>query len=112
MDGFSFYKHTRVALRVQPIAGIMRAVCEKFVVSPVELCSQRRQAHLVRPRHIAFWLCKELTWASFPEIGRMFGNRDHSTVIYGVNKIQAEVDAVTEIGLAALALKDKLRGEQ
>jgi len=112
MDGLDFYEPTRAALRVQPIAGIMRAVCEKFVISQIELCSARRQSHLVRPRHIAFWLCKELTLASFPEIGRLFGNRDHSTIIYGVNKIQAEVDALTETGIAALSLKVRLRGEQ
>ena len=112
MDGFSFTDETRAALRVQPIGAIMRAVCEKFVVSQMELCSQRRQAHLVRPRHVAFWLCKELTAATYPEIARMFGGRDHTTILHGVKKIEAEVNAVSELGIAALVLKDKLRGEQ
>lgn len=112
MDGFSFDSETRAALRVQPIEAIMWAVCEKYGLSQVELCSQRRQVHLVRPRHIAFWLCKELTLASFPEIGRMFGNRDHATIIHGVKKIQAEVDAASELGLAAIDLKMQLGAKQ
>jgi chromosomal replication initiation ATPase DnaA len=42
----------------------------------------------------------------------MFGGRDHTTILHGVKKIEAEVNAVSELGIAALVLKDKLRGEQ
>lgn len=109
MDGFSFTGETRSALRVQPIGGIIRAVCEEYLVSQLELSSQRRSRHLVVPRHIAFWLCKELTLATYPEIGRMFGGRDHTTIMHGAKKIQIEVDAGSPIGQAALKLKGALQ---
>jgi hypothetical protein len=66
---------------------ILRAVCREFDITKVELLSDRRSADVVRPRHIAFSLCKHLTTCSLPEIGRRFGGRDHSTVLHGVRKL-------------------------
>ncbi len=53
-----------------------------------ELCSKNRSRHISKPRHIAMFLSKQLTDASYPEIGKLFGGKDHATVIHGVNKIK------------------------
>ena len=69
------------------IERIQQLVCETFGVSEPDLCSPRRTQVLVHPRQIAMYLCRELTSASLPAIGRAFGGRDHTTVHYAVNRI-------------------------
>ncbi len=54
-----------------------------------ELCSKNRSRYVSKPRQIAMFLSKQLTDASYPEIGKLFGGKDHATVIHGVNKIKA-----------------------
>ncbi len=66
---------------------IQREVCEAFGLTVTELCSQRRTQEVVHPRQIAMYLCRELTDLSLPRIGEHFGGRDHTTVLYAVNKI-------------------------
>ena len=53
-----------------------------------ELCSKNRSRNISKPRQIAMFLSKQMTDASYPEIGRLFGGKDHATVIHGVNKIR------------------------
>ena len=83
---------------VPSIRLIIDTVCVQYNLSYVEICGNCRQRHLIVPRHIAYWLCKKLTMASYPEIGRKFNNRDHTTIMHGAKKIQIEVDAKTWIG--------------
>jgi chromosomal replication initiator protein len=71
------------------IEDIQRAVCTHFKIDRGEMASQRRTRVVARPRQIAMYLAKELTPRSFPEIGRRFGGRDHSTVIHAVKTIEA-----------------------
>ena len=52
-----------------------------------EMFSPRRARSVARPRQIAMYLCKQLTSRSLPEIGRKFGNRDHTTVMHAVRKV-------------------------
>jgi chromosomal replication initiator protein len=69
------------------IESIQRVVATSFGVSVADLCSPRRSQDIVHPRQIAMYLCRELTDASLPRIGDSFGGRDHTTVLYAVNKI-------------------------
>jgi hypothetical protein len=69
-----------------PLSQIKSYVCRKYEVSLRELISTRRYVKLVRARHEAFWLARQYTSNSFPEIGRAFGNRDHSTILHGARK--------------------------
>ncbi len=71
------------------IEDIQRAVCSHFRIDRSEMASARRSRAVARPRQIAMYLAKELTPRSFPEIGRRFGGRDHSTVIHAVRTIEA-----------------------
>lgn len=60
---------------------ISTTVCSHFSIRPSDLRSRRRSRHLVVPRQVAMYLCRQLMQASFPQIGELFG-RDHSTVIH------------------------------
>ncbi|MFO1187908.1 MAG: chromosomal replication initiator protein DnaA [Alphaproteobacteria bacterium] len=83
-----FVKHlVRTADRRITIEEIQKEVSSFYGVSMRDLLSHRRDRQIVRPRQIAMFLAKELTTRSLPEIGRRFGGRDHTTVLYGVRKI-------------------------
>ena len=67
---------------------IQRSVCEHFNIKMAEMSSARRARAVARPRQIAMYLAKMMTSRSLPEIGRKFGNRDHTTVMHAVRKIE------------------------
>ena len=73
------------------IEDILRIVSRHFAVSKQDILSQRRHRSVVRPRQIGMYLAKQLTSRSLPEIGRRFGNRDHTTVLHAIRKIDKEV---------------------
>jgi len=67
---------------------IQRTVCHFYRIDRAEMSSKRRARAVVRPRQVAMYLAKVLTPRSYPEIGRKFGGRDHSTVIHAVRLIE------------------------
>jgi chromosomal replication initiator protein len=74
------------------IEDILRVVSRHFGVSKGDLLSQRRHRSVVWPRQIGMYLAKQLTARSLPEIGRRFGNRDHTTVLHAIRKIESELN--------------------
>ena len=79
------------------IEDIQRIVARHYNVSRQELVSNRRTRVIVKPRQIAMYLSKTLTPRSFPEIGRRFGGRDHTTVLHAVRKIEELISADTKL---------------
>jgi chromosomal replication initiator protein len=75
------------------IEDILKVVSRHFGVSKGDILSQRRHRSVVWPRQIGMYLAKQLTSRSLPEIGRRFGNRDHTTVLHAIRKIEGELDA-------------------
>jgi chromosomal replication initiator protein len=73
------------------IEEIQRKVADHYSIRLADIHSTKRSNHVARPRQIAMYLSKMLTTASFPEIGRKFGGRDHTTVIHAVKRIDALV---------------------
>jgi chromosomal replication initiator protein len=73
------------------IEDILRIVSRHYAVSKQDILSQRRHRSVVRPRQIGMYLAKHLTSRSLPEIGRRFGDRDHTTVLHAIRKIDKEV---------------------
>ncbi len=69
------------------VDAVKRVVCRHFGISHKEIMSSRRMQKVVRPRQIAMYLCREKTTRSTPDIGRMFGGRDHTTVLHAIQKI-------------------------
>ena len=87
---------------------IQRAVSTHFEVKQIDLISERRAVAIARPRQIAMYLAKRLTTRSLPEIGRKFGNRDHSTVIHAVRRIEDLRGKDVEIDSAVRTLMRQL----
>ncbi|MDC3176582.1 chromosomal replication initiator protein DnaA [Alphaproteobacteria bacterium] len=78
----------RSSQRKVNIEQIQKKVSEHFNVKMSDMSSARRSRTIARPRQIAMYLSKNLTSRSLPEIGRRFGNRDHTTVIHAVKKVE------------------------
>ena len=74
------------------IGQIQSTVADVFDVDVSVINGKTRWAEYVRPRHIAMYLARMNTRASFPEIGRRFGGRDHTTVMHACNKIADLLD--------------------
>ncbi len=66
---------------------VIRAVAEKFQMQPTQLKQKTNAQNVAYPRQVAMYLIKELTQSSLPEIGRVFGGKHHTTVMYSVQKI-------------------------
>lgn len=77
-------KHQNKTINIELI---QKKVAEYYIVKLADLSSVKKDKTTAMARHIAMYLAKQLTKASLPEIGRKFGGRDHTTVIYSVNKI-------------------------
>jgi chromosomal replication initiator protein len=73
------------------VEAIQGVVAECFNISRAGMCSKKRSKQFVVPRQVAMYLSRTLTKAPLTEIGGLFGGRDHTTVIYGCNKIEAEM---------------------
>ena len=84
---------------------IMATVANFYNVKVSDLKGSRRLKQLVRPRHVAMYLIRKFTDHSFPEIGRMFGNRDHATVQHAVKKIKAQSKQDVDIRSAVQTLE-------
>ena len=96
-------------LRAEPkkavtVESIQKAVAQYFTVKVADLKGNRRHRAISRPRMIAMYLSRELTGASFPEIGMRFGGKDHSTVINACKRIRAlqQDDDDTETALTSI----------
>ena len=90
---------------------VIQTVCDEFTIAREQILGPRRSRYLSRPRQIAFWLCRETTQASFPQIGMAF-DRDHTTILHGCRQVDSWIiDAPLgsfERDLASIA--QKLRG--
>ncbi len=87
---------------------IVRIVAEYYGVEVSAVCGQSRSKETVRPRHIAMFLAREQAGASLPQIGAAMGGRDHTTILYGVNKITEEIEQDDSLRREVLAIRERL----
>ena len=80
--------HLKGAERKVTVDEIQKAVCEHYGMKQADLLSPKRTRAIARPRQVAMSLAKALTTRSYPDIGRRFGNRDHTTVLHAVRQIE------------------------
>ncbi len=92
------------------IADIHKVVIDHFKISKAELLSTRRHQSIARPRQIAMFLAKEMTTRSLPEIGRRFGGKDHTTVLYAVRRIRALMKDDRDLTRTVSILRQSLGG--
>jgi chromosomal replication initiator protein len=90
------------------VEDIQRTVCHHFKLRSTDLLSKDRHKSIAFARHVAMYLCKQRLKCSFPELGRAFGNRDHTTVISGVRKIEALRSTDAEVRAHIEAIERKL----
>ncbi len=90
------------------VEDIQRAVCHHFKLRSTDLLSKDRHKSIAFARHVAMYLCKQRLKCSFPELGRAFGNRDHTTVISAVRKVEALRTSDPEVRAHLEALERKL----
>ena len=76
---------------------ILNAVATHFRVQVADLIGPKRDKSIARPRQIAMYMMREETQVSLPEVGRILGGRDHTTVMYGCDKISKELEHNTEL---------------
>ena len=74
---------------------IIKTVCDYYNVTVDDINSKKRSADIAHPRHVATWLCRNMTESSQDQVGKAVGNRDHSTVINSINKINEELSSNT-----------------
>ncbi len=98
----------RASERKLTIDEIMKVTCEHYSLRMSDMTSARRARTVARPRQMAMYLAKKLTPRSYPEIGRRFGGRDHTTVLYAVRKIEELMAADDQIAEDAQLLQRKL----
>jgi chromosomal replication initiator protein len=87
---------------------ILRAVAEKFNMQPQQLKQKSNARHISYPRQIAMYLIKDLTQASLPEIGRVFGGKHHTTVLHSVQKIERLRQTDTDLNRLIHSLIDSV----
>lgn len=90
---------------------IKRIVCKNFNIKLSDMESSNRAVKYSHPRHIAMYLCRNLTDLSLPKIGEFFGNRDHSTVIYSFDKISSEIKINEKTAKMVEKLEKEIKGE-
>jgi len=95
-------------IKLISVESIQNLVASHFNLNIQELLSPRRSRSLARPRQIAMYLSKQYTTNSLPDIGRKFANRDHTTVIHAVKKIDALIKMDDEIRQGVAEIKKKL----
>jgi len=74
--------------RAITIESIQKYVADYYQMKVHELKSRNNSKSIALPRQVAMYLCKQLTTASLPEIGRSFGGKHHSTVLHSIRKVQ------------------------
>ncbi len=92
------------------VENIQKTVADFFGIKIADMYSKRRPANIARPRQIAMYLAKELTQKSLPEIGELFGGRDHTTVLHAVRKIGLDRTKNPECNHELHVLEQTLKG--
>ena len=92
------------------VENIQKTVADFYKIKVADMYSKKRPASIARPRQIAMFLAKELTKKSLPEIGELFGGRDHTTVLHAVRKIGEERKSNPELNQQLHVLEQTLKG--
>lgn len=106
-------KDLMVAQEMRPVRidWIQRIVSQVYKISRQDLVSQRRTQAVVRPRQIAMYLCKTMTPRSLPDIGKRFGNRDHTTVLHAIRKIEGLISKDEHLRREIESLRRRIEDE-
>lgn len=93
--------------RATSFTTILHVVSDHYAVTPADIQGNKRHQQVVTARQMAMFLCRELLGSSFPSLGRLFGGKDHSTVMYSVKKMQQIQSSNKDIHILVTELKRK-----
>ena len=108
IEALKDYVNTNIFIN-NSIASIQSTVADYFKISIDDLKSKRRTNNIVRPRHIAMYLCRMETDENLVKIGMEFGGRDHSTVSTAIDKIKEELETDDNLNKMLKEIKTKLQ---
>lgn len=91
------------------VENIQKTVADFYKIKVADMYSKKRPASIAKPRQIAMYLSKEMTQKSLPEIGELFGGRDHTTVLHAVRKIAQSRQQDTELNQQLHVLEQTLK---
>lgn len=91
------------------VENIQKTVADFYKIKVADMYSKKRPASIAKPRQVAMYLSKELTQKSLPELGELFGGRDHTTVLHAVRKIAQERQQNTELNQQLHVLEQTLK---
>ena len=91
------------------VENIQKTVADFYKIKVADMYSKKRPASIARPRQIAMYIAKEMTQKSLPEIGELFGGRDHTTVLHAVRKIEKAIGGDTVLSEEVELLKRMLQ---
>jgi len=87
---------------------IKALVADYYDISTASLTSKRRAPKYSHPRFIAYWLAREMTDCSYPEIGRAFGDRDHTTIMHGCSCVEGWIAQNDDRGFEAKEIRARV----
>ncbi|MCL2336865.1 MAG: chromosomal replication initiator protein DnaA [Firmicutes bacterium] len=90
---------------------IQEVVSNHYNITAEELRSKKRTQKLTYPRQVAMYLSRKLVDKSLPQLGQLFGGRDHTTIIHGCDKISDESERDITLRLTLIELEKKIKGE-
>lgn len=89
------------------VEAIQKAVARRFGVTRWEMLSERRAKRIAIPRHVAVYLARRLTQFSYPKIARLFGNRDHTSLINSVNRTEELMEKSEQFAAIVMEIKGR-----
>ena len=101
-------KEVTLELAEQALKDIISMVAEHFDVTVDDLCGNKRNSKIVTPRQIAMYLCREIISTPLKSIGKCLGNRDHTTIMHGIDKIEKEINNDENLKNTIETLKKKI----
>ena len=93
------------------VEGIIDVVADHFNITPQDIRGTKRSRNIAYPRQIAMYLCRHMTDNSLQSIGELMGNKDHSTVLHGIDKIEKDLVSDENLNNTMDILKKKISPE-
>ncbi|MGE5641753.1 MAG: chromosomal replication initiator protein DnaA [Byssovorax cruenta] len=90
---------------------IIELVAKEWQISPEALVGRDRSQKIAQPRQVAMYLLRKETDASLPQIGEVLGGRDHTTVMYAIEKIASDIETKTDLRKRVVHVKQQLYGQ-
>lgn len=95
-------------IRYPMVSDIRAETASFYKLSLVDMVSQRRGAAIARPRQIAMYLSRHMTIKSLPQIGKLFGGRDHSTVIHAIKVVESRMGSDPQVKRAVRLIRARV----